>query len=155
MGVGDRQGTEPRQAVVVTALGITQIFAWGCSYYLPAVLAKPITAGTGWPLAWVVGGLSLGLVAAGLASPSVGRAIQDYGGRAVLATCGDIGDFRRLGHSVYARVADLKGRVCLADLLHGSVRSWIDAGQVLDLIKAALQAALQKLRRCRYFRLAA
>jgi hypothetical protein len=33
----------------------------------------------------VVGGLSLGLVAAGLASPTVGRAIQDYGGRAVLA----------------------------------------------------------------------
>jgi len=83
--IGDRQGSEPRQAVVVTALGITQIFAWGCSYYLPAVLAKPITAGTGWPLAWVVGGLSLGLVAAGLASPAVGRAIQDYGGRAVLA----------------------------------------------------------------------
>jgi hypothetical protein len=39
--IGDRQGSEPRQAVVVTALGITQIFAWGCSYYLPAVLAKP------------------------------------------------------------------------------------------------------------------
>jgi predicted MFS family arabinose efflux permease len=83
--IGDRQGSEPRQAVVVTALGITQIFAWGCSYYLPAVLAKPITAGTGWPLAWVVGGLSLGLVAAGLSSPVVGRAIQDYGGRSVLA----------------------------------------------------------------------
>lgn len=29
------------------------------------------------------------------------------------------------------------------------------AGQVLDLIKAAPQAALQKLRRCRYFRLTA
>ena len=83
--IGDRQGTEPQQAVVVTALGITQIFAWGCSYYLPAVLAKPITAGTGWPLTWVVGGLSLGLLVAGLASPAVGRAIQDYGGRAVLA----------------------------------------------------------------------
>lgn len=83
--IADRQRTEPRQAVVITALGITQIFAWGCSYYLPAVLARSIAAGTGWALAWVVGGLSVGLVAAGLSSPAVGRAIQDYGGRAVLA----------------------------------------------------------------------
>jgi hypothetical protein len=32
---------------------------------------------------------------------------------------------------------------------------WTDAGQVLDLIMAAPEAALQKLRRCGYFRLAA
>ena len=37
---------------------------------------------------------------------------------------GDIGDLRRLGYSVYARVTGLKGRVCLADLLHGSGRSF-------------------------------
>jgi hypothetical protein len=36
-------------------LVLTRIFAWGCSYYLPAVLAKPITAAPGWPLTWVVG----------------------------------------------------------------------------------------------------
>jgi hypothetical protein len=52
---------EPRQSVVVTALRITQIFAWGCSYYLLAVLATPITAGTGWSLQSVVAGISLGL----------------------------------------------------------------------------------------------
>jgi predicted metal-binding membrane protein len=33
--------------IVVTALGVTQIFAWGSSYYLLAVLAKPI-ARAGW-----------------------------------------------------------------------------------------------------------
>jgi MFS family permease len=71
--------------VVITALGVTQILAWGSSYYLPAVLAKPITEGTGWPLPWVVGGLSLGLLAAGLVSPRVGRAIERTGGRPVLA----------------------------------------------------------------------
>ena len=76
---------EPRQSVVITALGITQIFAWGCSYYLLAVLATPITSSTGWSLQWVVGGLSLGLLVAGLASPVVGRAIQDYRGRPILA----------------------------------------------------------------------
>ncbi|HVJ32677.1 MAG TPA: MFS transporter [Terriglobia bacterium] len=72
-------------AVIVTALGITQILAWGSSYYLPAVLAKPIADDTGWPLSWVVGGLSLGLLVAGLASPSVGRFIHRQGGRPVLA----------------------------------------------------------------------
>ncbi|MEA2780573.1 MAG: hypothetical protein QOK29_2117, partial [Rhodospirillaceae bacterium] len=63
---------EPRRAVVVTALGLAQILAWGSSYYLLAVLAKPIAGDTGWPLPWVVGGLSLGLLVAGLVSPRVG-----------------------------------------------------------------------------------
>jgi predicted MFS family arabinose efflux permease len=81
----DVQPREPRRSAVVTALGVTQIFAWGCSYYLPTVLAKPITAGTGWPLPWVVGGVSIGLFVAGLVSPFVGRTIQRCGGRSVLA----------------------------------------------------------------------
>jgi len=83
---GPEQPTETRRSVVIVALGITQIFAWGCSYYLPAVLAKPITAGTGWPLPWVVGGVSIGLFVAGLVSPLVGQKIQQYGGRAVLSS---------------------------------------------------------------------
>jgi MFS family permease len=73
------------RAVVVSALGITQILAWGSSYYLLAVLAQPIQRDTGWPLAWTVGGLSLGLLVAGLISPRVGRAIEAHGGRPVLA----------------------------------------------------------------------
>jgi MFS family permease len=76
----------PGRGIVVTALGVTQILAWGSSYYLPAVLAQPIAADTGWPLPWVVGGLSLGLLAAGLISPRVGRAIERSGGRPVLAS---------------------------------------------------------------------
>jgi hypothetical protein len=77
--------TRPRRAVVVAALGTTQILAWGSSYYLPAVLAGPIAASTGWPFPWVVGGLSVGLLAAGVVSPRVGRAIERTGGRPVLA----------------------------------------------------------------------
>jgi len=76
---------KPSPRVVVTTLGITQILAWGSSYYLPAVLAKPIAADTGWSLGWVVGGLSFGLLAAGLVSPRVGRTIDAKGGRLVLA----------------------------------------------------------------------
>jgi MFS family permease len=71
--------------IVVCALGITQIFAWGSSYYLLAVLSQPIAAETGWPLSWVIGGLSLGLLLAGLVSPFVGRRIERTGGRPVLA----------------------------------------------------------------------
>ncbi|WP_084506983.1 MFS transporter [Geminicoccus roseus] len=64
---------------------MTQIFAWGSSYYLLAVLAQPIARDTGWPLTWTAGGLSLGLLIAGLVSPMVGRAIERSGGRPVLA----------------------------------------------------------------------
>ncbi|TKB19775.1 MAG: MFS transporter [Mesorhizobium sp.] len=71
--------------ILVSALGITQILAWGSSYYLPAVLAAPIAAETGWSLASIVAGLSCGLLLAGLASPITGRLIQRHGGRPVLA----------------------------------------------------------------------
>jgi MFS family permease len=73
------------RSTVTTALGLTQILAWGSSYYLPAVLAKPIAESTGWSLEWVVGGLSFGLLVQGLVSPAVGRAIDHHGGRPVLA----------------------------------------------------------------------
>ncbi|OWJ77992.1 MFS transporter [Haematobacter missouriensis] len=74
-----------RRWPVISALGIVQIFAWGSSYYLLAVFAGPVSVDTGWPLSWIVGGLSLGLFIAGIASPRVGAAIQRHGGRPVLA----------------------------------------------------------------------
>jgi MFS family permease len=76
--------TPPPARLIVPALGVTQIMAWGSSYYLPAVLAKPIADDTGWPLTWVIGGVSLGLLVAGLVSPLVGRQIHHRGGRPVL-----------------------------------------------------------------------
>jgi MFS family permease len=74
---------------MVSALGVGQILSWGSSYYLLAVLAPVIAADTGWSLPWIVGGLALGLLTAGLVSPWVGRAIERHGGRPVLvaASC--------------------------------------------------------------------
>jgi hypothetical protein len=72
------------QRQVIAAIGIAQILAWGSSYYLLAVLAGPIARDTGWAYAWVVGGVSLGLLVAGLVSVPVGRRIEARGGRGVL-----------------------------------------------------------------------
>jgi hypothetical protein len=38
----DKVTAPPSPRIVVSALGIAQILAWGSSYYLPAVLAAPI-----------------------------------------------------------------------------------------------------------------
>ncbi|HEY8564182.1 MAG TPA: MFS transporter [Beijerinckiaceae bacterium] len=70
---------------VVPAVGLVQILNWGTTVYLPTVLAPPIAAETGWSLAFTVGGLSVGHLCAGAASPFVGRAVDRLGGRPVLA----------------------------------------------------------------------
>jgi MFS family permease len=74
----------PRRLWLISALGIMQIFAWGGTFYLPAILAASISQDTGWPLVWIVGGLSIGLVVAGIVAPRVGVAIDRHGGRYVL-----------------------------------------------------------------------
>jgi len=70
---------------VIAAVGIIQILAWGSSYYLLAVLAGPIARDTGWSYPWVIAGVSLGLLVAGAVSIRVGRTIEEFGGRQVLA----------------------------------------------------------------------
>ena len=90
--------------VVISALGVVEILAWGSSFYLPAVLAGPIAADTGWPLAWVVGGLSIGLLAAAIASPRIGLAIHRYGGRPVLALAALL---LAVGHVVFGLAPNL------------------------------------------------
>ena len=75
--------TSPR--IVVPAMGIVQILMWGSTVYLLAVLAPAIVAETGWSLRFVVAGVSLGFLVAGLISPVVGRIIERRGGRPVLA----------------------------------------------------------------------
>ena len=78
--------TQPQKLTrLIVALGVGQIIAWASSYYLLAVLALPMSKSTGWSLGLLVGGLSAGLVTAGLLAPLAGRAIDRRGGRTVLA----------------------------------------------------------------------
>jgi predicted MFS family arabinose efflux permease len=76
----------PDRRILVPALGVTQILAWGSTFYLLGVLAPLIVTDMGWSYDLVVAGVSIGLLIAGLASPGVGRLIARVGGRRVLAT---------------------------------------------------------------------
>ena len=70
----------------VHALGITQITAWGTSYYCLGVLGGPIARDTGWSQGFVFLGYAVALVAMSLASAVIGRAIDRHGARAVMCT---------------------------------------------------------------------
>jgi MFS family permease len=73
------------RALVITALGTAQTLAWGSSYYLPAILADPIAAGVGVSRTVVFGVFSGALLISAFLGPMVGRAIDQHGGRGVLA----------------------------------------------------------------------
>ena len=83
----DRQLSGPVKSrpLVVSALGVAQTLAWGSSYYLPAILAAPISAGIGVPRSWVFAAFSGALLLAAFAGPAVGRIVDRHGGRGVLA----------------------------------------------------------------------
>jgi MFS family permease len=81
---GDPPLSRPR-LVVVAALGTSQTLAWASSYYLPAVLADPISATLGVSPSWVFAAFSAALLIAAIAGPRVGRMIDRHGGRGVLA----------------------------------------------------------------------
>jgi len=70
--------------IAVNALGLTQITAWGTSYYCLGVLAKPIVAETGWSLSTVFLGFTIALLVMGAISTWVGRLIDRIGARLVM-----------------------------------------------------------------------
>jgi MFS family permease len=73
------------RTVVVAALGTAQTLAWASSYYLPAILADPIAEGTGVSRTVVFGIFSGSLLLSAFIGPAAGRAIDQHGGRGVLA----------------------------------------------------------------------
>ncbi len=68
----------------VLALGITQIIAWGTSYYCLGVLAGPISRDTGWSRGFVFLGFTVAVLVMGVVSNAVGRAIDRRGARVVM-----------------------------------------------------------------------
>ena len=75
----------------VPVLGVTQIIAWGTIFYSPVLTVPLIAAERGWSLSFTMGGFSLCLLVAGLASPLVGRTIDRLGGHVVMAAGNLIG----------------------------------------------------------------
>lgn len=74
-----------QRITIVTALGTTQTLAWASSYYLLGILADPIARDLGTSTAHVFGALSIALLLSALVGPKVGRTIDHFGGREVLA----------------------------------------------------------------------
>jgi hypothetical protein len=73
------------QLAVIVPLGITQTLAWASSYYLPAVLARPVARDLGISEIWFFAAFSASLVLSGLLGPRIGRTIDRAGGRGVLS----------------------------------------------------------------------
>lgn len=71
--------------VVASGVGLAQMLAFGTSLYLLTVLGQPIRADTGWPLAWIIGGMSAGQLAGAAVAPRIGRWIKRLGGRPALS----------------------------------------------------------------------
>jgi MFS family permease len=116
----------------VLALGITQITAWGTSYYCLGVLAGPISRDTGWGRGFVFLGFTVALLAMGLVSSSVGRAIDRHGARAVM-TLGSVLVSAGLFALAHAR----------SEAAYLAVWAFLGLGMRLTLYDAAFAALVQ------------
>jgi MFS family permease len=68
----------------VPVLGVTQILSWGTMFYTPVLIVPLIAADRGWSISFGMGGFSVGLLAAGLSAPYVGRSVDRFGGHVVM-----------------------------------------------------------------------
>jgi MFS family permease len=68
----------------IPILGLAQILSWGAIYYTPVLIVPLIAEERGWSLTLAMAGFSAGLLAAGIASPFVGKWIDRYGGHRVM-----------------------------------------------------------------------
>lgn len=67
-------------------LGLAQTLSWASSYYLPAVLAEPISHAVGMAYSTVFAAFSVALLVSAATGPLAGRLIDRFGGRPVLIT---------------------------------------------------------------------
>ncbi|MDO9504911.1 MFS transporter [Hydrogenophaga sp.] len=76
--------TTPRTWPLVLRLGTAQTLAWGSTYYLPALLARPMADDLGLPISHIWIAFTVALLASAVLGPFAGRAIDRWGGRPVL-----------------------------------------------------------------------
>jgi MFS family permease len=65
-------------------LGVPQIIGWGSGFYLPAILAVPISQSIGITTDTFFWAFTISLMVSGLLGPKVGRTIDRIGGRQVM-----------------------------------------------------------------------
>ena len=123
--------SDPMWAAVV-ALGITQITAWGTSYYCLGVLAGPISRDTGWSRGFVFLGFTVAVLAMGVVSSTVGRAIDRRGARAVMT----------LG-TVFVSIGLFALSLVRSEALYLMVWAFVGVGMRLCLYDAAFAALVQ------------
>lgn len=108
----------------VCALGITQITAWGTTYYSLGVLAGPIARDMGWSQGLIYFGFTVSLLMMGAVSAAAGRAIDRHGARGVMSAGALLSSAALLllsrvqGEGAYLAVWALMGvgmRLCLYD----------------------------------------
>lgn len=75
---------QPRTGHAVVALGITQIIGWGTTFYVPAILSRPIADALDLPLLGVLGAYSWALLLSGLLSRRIGALIDRFGAAPLL-----------------------------------------------------------------------
>jgi len=68
----------------IPVLGVTQVLSWGTIFYTPVLIVPLIAQDRGWSISFAMGGFSIGLLAAGLTAPTVGRLIDRFGGHVVM-----------------------------------------------------------------------
>ena len=68
----------------VPILGLSQLISWGAIYYTPVLIVPLIAEARGWSLTLAMAGFSVGLLAAGMASPFIGKWIDRFGGHRVM-----------------------------------------------------------------------
>ena len=69
----------------VIALGLTQIIGWGTTFYVPAILARPVAESLDLPLIGVLGAYSWALLISGLLARRIGALIDRHGAAPFLA----------------------------------------------------------------------
>lgn len=89
---------------LISALGVSQIVAWGSFYYVFVSARDPISAEFGWTKAQLDGALSVALAVTGLCSYARGRWIDLYGGRRLMIAGAVAGGLLLVG---WAQVSEL------------------------------------------------